>query len=408
MTEQFQLFDLLPEDEFAALKADIAKRGVLVPIEFDSDGNILDGHHRHRACAELGIKDYPTVTRLFASDDEKEEHVVTLNVRRRHLTSEQKRKWVAWFLARHPERADRWIGADVGVDKNTVESVRTELESTGEIPQLNYRVGSDGKTRQLPQPKPTPAPTIFSTSRQAPRAQAALTDMGSAAPTKQLDLKAAERSARDLAKDAAREAADPSPIRTAEVTIEHCSLIDLEVAADTVDLIFTDPPYPREFVSLWSDLGALAAKALKPGGLVVAYSGQMFLPEVYQRMGEHLDYWWTYAVVHDGAFFQLRARHVQVGWKPLVVFRKPGGDAFPPWSNDIVSDGSREKAGHEWQQSEAEAAYWIDKLTNGGDLILDPFLGSGTTAAVAHGLGRRFIGCDVDALAVERTKERLK
>lgn len=41
MTEQFQLFDLLPEDEFSALKADIAKRGVLVPIEFDSDGNQL-------------------------------------------------------------------------------------------------------------------------------------------------------------------------------------------------------------------------------------------------------------------------------------------------------------------------------------------------------------------------------
>ena len=402
MTEQFQFFDPLPEDEFQALKADIAKRGVLVPIEYDSDKNILDGHHRERACSELGIKDFPVVTRLFASDEEKEEHVVTLNVRRRHLNGEQKRKWVAWFLTRHPERSNREIGREVGVDDKTVGSVRAELESTAEIPQLETRVGRDGKSR------PAVAPSIFSTSRQAPRAQEALTDLGTSAPARQLDLKSAERAARDHAKEVAREAADPSPIRTEEVTIEHCSLVDLEVAADSVDLIFTDPPYPSEFVPLWSDLGALAAKALKPGGLVVAYSGQMFLPEVYQRMGEHLDYWWTYAVVHDGAFFQLRARHVQVGWKPLVVFRKPGGEAFPPWSNDIVSDGSREKTGHEWQQSEAEAAYWIDKLTSGSDLILDPFLGSGTTAAVAHGLGRRFIGCDVDALAVERTKERLK
>ena len=37
MTAQFQLFDLLPDDEFEALKADIAERGVLVPIEFDQE-----------------------------------------------------------------------------------------------------------------------------------------------------------------------------------------------------------------------------------------------------------------------------------------------------------------------------------------------------------------------------------
>ena len=30
-----------------------------------------------------------------------------------------------------------------------------------------------------------------------------------------------------------------------------------------------------------------------------------------------------------------------------------------------------------------------------GDIILDPFIGSGTTAAVAHSLGRHYIGCDL-------------
>jgi len=32
--------------EFEALKADIAERGVVVPIDIDEDGEILDGHHR--------------------------------------------------------------------------------------------------------------------------------------------------------------------------------------------------------------------------------------------------------------------------------------------------------------------------------------------------------------------------
>lgn len=215
------------------------------------------------------------------------------------------------------------------------------------------------------------------------------------------------RIARDVETQAARETADATPLVTPSCRIVYGSLTELILNPDSVDLIFTDPPYPAEYIPLWSDLGELAAKALKPGGLLVAYSGQMFLPDAMSRLAEHLDYWWCYAVTHVGAFFQLRARHTQVGWKPLLVYRKPGGPQLPPWVNDIVTDGVREKAGHDWQQSEAEAAYWIDKLTTPGQLVVDPFLGSGTTAAVAKRLGRKFIGCDIDPLAVQRTKERV-
>lgn len=214
------------------------------------------------------------------------------------------------------------------------------------------------------------------------------------------------REARDRATDEARANADPAPLVTASCRILHCSLTEVVLDPDSVDLMFTDPPYPGEFLPLWSDLGELAAKALKPGGLLIAYSGQLYLPEAMSRLAEHLDYWWMNAITHVGAFFQMRARHVQVGWKPLLVYRKPGGD-LPPWINDIVTDGVREKSGHDWQQSEAEAGYWVEKITQPGDLVVDPFLGSGTTAAVAKRLGRRFVGCDVDPLAVQRTKERV-
>lgn len=190
------------------------------------------------------------------------------------------------------------------------------------------------------------------------------------------------------------------------IRIEHCSLTDLRVEPDSADLIFTDPPYPREFLPLWSDLGALAAKALKPGALLLAYTGQMFLPEVMQRLGEHLDYWWCYAVVHNGAFFQLKVRQTQVGWKPVLAYRKPGGGNLP-WTNDIVDSGAREKGDHEWQQSQAEAEYWIGKLTKPGDLVMDPFLGGGTTAAACKSLGRSFLGCDIDAAHVATSRQRV-
>jgi ParB-like chromosome segregation protein Spo0J len=185
------------------------------------DGNILDGHHRKRVVDELGIKDYPTVVRRFSSEEEKEEHVVTLNVRRRHLNGEQKRRWVAWFLKRHPEWSNRRIGSEVGLAHPTVAEVRKDLEVEDGLVKFTSRVGKDGKARPAEQPKPQPQPSIFSTSRQTERAQKALSGLGDAAPAKQLDIKRAERIVREKAAEERR--AQPTKERTvtADIDIRH-------------------------------------------------------------------------------------------------------------------------------------------------------------------------------------------
>lgn len=203
-----------------------------------------------------------------------------------------------------------------------------------------------------------------------------------------------------------RDQADGGRIR-----IEHCRAGELMNAAGidpgAADLIFTDPPYPVEFVDCWTELGELAVKALKPGGLLVAYTGQYTMPEALDRLrAAGLDYFWCYAVAHDGAFFRMNVAHIQCGWKPLLVMRNGPGEP-PNWHKDFVSDGSREKDGDEWQQSEAEAAYWISELSKPDDLVLDPFLGSGTTAAACKELGRRFAGCDINENDVETARRRV-
>ncbi|TRO78718.1 site-specific DNA-methyltransferase [Desulfuromonas acetexigens] len=50
----------------------------------------------------------------------------------------------------------------------------------------------------------------------------------------------------------------------------------------------------------------------------------------------------------------------------------------------------------------------IHASTRPGDLILDCFIGSGTTAAVAQKLGRRWIGCDINKGAIQTTAKRLQ
>jgi hypothetical protein len=146
----YQLFPDLADDDYAALKRDIAEHGVMVPVEYDDDGNILDGHHRVRAWTELvydgvALDTYPRVIREGLSEAQKRAHVRRLNILRRHLTQEQKRDLIRDQVRETPERSNRQVGAALGVDHKTVAPIREQLESTGEIPQSEARQGADGR-----------------------------------------------------------------------------------------------------------------------------------------------------------------------------------------------------------------------------------------------------------------------
>ena len=141
----------LSEADYAALKADIAERGIMVPIEVDENGDVLDGHHRVTICEELGIP-YPRFVREGMDEAAKRTHARRLNIARRHLNSEQKRALIADELRDNPGRTNREIARALGVDDKTVASVRAELEAVAEIPQQDARTGKDGKTYKARKP----------------------------------------------------------------------------------------------------------------------------------------------------------------------------------------------------------------------------------------------------------------
>ena len=104
---KFQVMPPLTDDDFAALMADIQANGLLMPVEVDEEGNVLDGHHRLRACRELGIEWRGNgKVREGLTEAEKRRHALTLNIARRHLTGEQRRELVAQQLVDAPERSD--------------------------------------------------------------------------------------------------------------------------------------------------------------------------------------------------------------------------------------------------------------------------------------------------------------
>ena len=69
--------------------------------------------------------------------------------------------------------------------------------------------------------------------------------------------------------------------------------------------------------------------------------------------------------------------------------------------------GGSEFLGYKTQKPEALLERIIKSASNPGDLVLDCFAGSGTTAAVAERLGRRWIACDLGRFAIHTTRKRL-
>lgn len=163
----------------------------------------------------------------------------------------------------------------------------------------------------------------------------------------------------------------------------------------SVDCIITDPPYPYEYIECWTKLARFAKKVLKPNGYCIAYSGQMYLPEVMKRMSEYLDYYWTFAVYHEGQTQIINGINLICRWKPVLIYQN-GKKKIENTFQDYFISEQREKQGHDWQQSKSGVSYLIEMFTKPNELIFEPFAGSGTTLIAAKEKGRRVIGAEIN------------
>lgn len=183
-----------------------------------------------------------------------------------------------------------------------------------------------------------------------------------------------------------------------------CSCAELFASGIRPDAVITDPPYPEEFLPVFTELAEGCKAADVP--LVAVMSGQTYLPEVLRRLFEHLRYRWTLAYLTPGgqAVQQFPAK-VNCSWKPVLLF----GEA-KEWIGDVAASrvNDNDKRFHNWGQSESGMADLVSRLTTPGQLVCDPFVGAGTTAVVSLALGRRFVGCDIDKDCVVKARYRVE
>ena len=91
----------------------------------------------------------------------------------------------------------------------------------------------------------------------------------------------------------------------------------------------------------------------------------------------------------------------------LKIITSPGYEGA--LIGDIWDDISNKQfTGFATEKPEALLERIIKASSNPGDIVLDCFIGSGTTAAVAQKLGRRWIGCDINKGAIQLTSSRLQ
>ena len=94
--------------------------------------------------------------------------------------------------------------------------------------------------------------------------------------------------------------------------------------------------------------------------------------------------------------------------KPSTTEEETSGPPLSDvWEIGVIAASGRERTGWPTQKPEALLERVLRASSRAGDVVLDPFCGSGTTLAVAHRLGRKFIGIDVAPLAIDTSKRRL-
>jgi ParB family chromosome partitioning protein len=181
-----------------------------------------------------------------------------------------------------------------------------------------------------------------------------------------------------------------------------------KIPDSSVDMIFTDPPYPKEYLPLYHDLAAAASRVLKSGGSLVTYANHCLVPEITKNMEDlGLNRQWILAVKLSGPFAHFHLKRVSVKWKPLLWFVKGNKTNSLDYISDFIESMAAEKASFEWEQNTIEAEHVISRLTVEDQTVCDPMMGEGTSGVAATKLGRRFVGIEINSERFDVAKARI-
>jgi len=219
-----------------------------------------------------------------------------------------------------------------------------------------------------------------------------------------------------------------------------------ELRTGSVDLVIADPPYNlgkdygnnrdmmawqeyEEFTRHWL---TEAIRLMKPTASIYVFMGVRFISSLFRMMEDDFKLvfngWITWHYTQGmGRKLGFSPRHEDILYFtrtdkfifnldsvriPQKYFRKrnnmTGANPGDVWQFSHVHYCSAEREKHPTQKPEALMERIIKASSNEGDLVLDPFVGSGTTCRVANLLNRRWIGIDLNPDYIQMSERRLE
>jgi 16S rRNA G966 N2-methylase RsmD len=419
----------LLKSEYELLKNSISNKGLHLPIIVNQDNVILDGHNRLKICQELGIEPKFEVKEFLDPLQEKE-FVIEINFKRRHLNNFQIAELEYKMEEIYKERAKLRSFSNL---KNVNKETKLSTAPTDAI-DVNQREKDEDNDEETGKVSEIIAKKTSLSSRTYERAKKIIEEgseevkeklrANKSTISKEYDKIQRDRKRQELLSqlNIQSDNNDSNNFENSNYKLISGDFIKQsqnEIADSSIDLIFTDPPYGKEYLPLYQELAKLAVRVLKPGGSLVFLTGHIILDEVFNIFNEFsltnnnstkLKYWWTLAVKHSGHHTKIHPRYVFAEWKPLLWFVKGERVNNLQVSNtigDYIESVAPLKMEHEWQQSPVEAQYVIKNLTIENQSILDPMMGSGTTGIAALNLRRKFIGIEKNQETFETAKIRI-
>ena len=413
--EYESLVPSMTKEAFESLMSSIRESGQLEPITINNTGEVLDGHHRLRACEKLHLEPLSEV-KTFDNPSHEKLYIIDVNLQRRQLTVAQR---VQLSLKKKPilqELAKKNSQTNLKKGNNAEYPSNVQICTLGRV---NEKIAKDSgvSARQV-----SKIETILE------KADSKLKDRVLNGTTKidkaYKQIKNGERRVNLIAEtklSCAAAAEDNNFSFSNRIKLLQGDMrklaYDAELIPDnSIDLIFTDPLYHREYLPLYTNLAEVADRVLKDGGSLVTYIGQYALPKILDYLRQPktgLRYWHEFCIKLEGPqFARLNNPVIVVRWKHLLWFVKGEKPQLPLDDNsinDLIESKRPDKSLNRFTQSTVEAEYIISKLIIEDMQILDPFLGAGgTTAIAAANLNRRFIGIDISPEAIESVRANLR
>jgi site-specific DNA-methyltransferase (adenine-specific) len=176
---------------------------------------------------------------------------------------------------------------------------------------------------------------------------------------------------------------------------------------ESVDLIFTDPPYHKHNAHLFGVLARIGGRVLRRGGLLLTLAGQAALPACIEYLLSHLDYYWLSSMPHSlGHVGRYHPKQIMCGGKPFLWFSR-GAVASHNYVFDTFAP-KLDKAHHEWGQPVGWFMYYINKLTDDCQVILDPFTGGAAVPVACIWSSRRYLAFEIEPDTAEIARERVR